>query len=63
METFLATFLVMMLVVAGMAVGYVFTGRQIKGSCGGINNIDGDSCSVCGRPAGDSCDNPAENKV
>ena len=63
MEMFIVTFVVMMLAAGGLAVGYVFAGKEIKGSCGGINNIDGDSCNVCGRPAGDSCENPADTKA
>ena len=36
-----------------MAVGYIFAGKRIKGSCGGMNNLvtgdDGkEKCSLCG---------------
>jgi len=58
MATFFITFLVFGAAIAAMTVGVVFTGKTIKGSCGGINTIDGDSCSVCGLPAGDTCDGP-----
>lgn len=46
---FLATFLVMVTVMAIMAVG-VMSGREpIKGSCGGIGAIGIDqSCEICG---------------
>lgn len=33
-------FVVMSLVVLAMAVGVMFTGREIKGSCGGLNGGD-----------------------
>ena len=36
----LVVFGVMALVVAAMAVGVMFTGREIKGSCGGVGGGD-----------------------
>lgn len=38
------------LVIAGMAVGVIFSNRQIKGSCGGLSTMQGGSspCMVCG---------------
>ncbi|MQY43044.1 (Na+)-NQR maturation NqrM [Epibacterium sp. SM1969] len=48
METFLLTFFLLTLVVSGMALGVVFAGKSIKGSCGGLNAIsDADQCLVC----------------
>jgi hypothetical protein len=49
MNTFLITFLVFMLFVAAMAVGVIFSNRTIKGSCGGLNNVDGleGDCMLC----------------
>ncbi len=38
MNYFLATFAVMLTVVALMAIGVMFGRRAIKGSCGGLNN-------------------------
>jgi hypothetical protein len=49
MIEFILSFVVLMLVVAGMAIG-VMNGREpIAGSCGGLNNvgIDG-ACEICG---------------
>lgn len=47
--TLLASFVVLALVIAGMAVGVMFGRSPIKGSCGGLNNATGDSsCSICG---------------
>ncbi|WP_136442585.1 (Na+)-NQR maturation NqrM [Pacificoceanicola onchidii] len=48
MSTFLLTFGLFALVMIGMAVGVMFSGRTIKGSCGGLNAIsDADKCLVC----------------
>lgn len=48
MVTFLFAFALLMLIVLGMAVGIIFMGRTIKGSCGGLNAIgDADQCVVC----------------
>jgi len=47
-ETFLLSFAFIALMVGGMAVGVIFSGRTIKGSCGGLNAIsDADQCLVC----------------
>ena len=48
MLTFALTFGLLMLVVTGMALGVMFAGKTIKGSCGGLNAIaDADQCLVC----------------
>ena len=51
MTTFVGTFLVFIAVVAAMAVGVIFSGRRIKGSCGGLavwKDADGNSiCEAC----------------
>lgn len=52
MMTLLITFLLMTLVVTGMAIGVICGREPIKGSCGGLNNTDGGSdCEVCGGDA------------
>ena len=49
-QTIVITFIVLLLVVAGMAVGVVVSGRRITGSCGGLSAFEGvDRCGVCGR--------------
>lgn len=49
MATLIGTFVVLLLVVAGMAIGVMFGRKPLKGSCGGLNNGSGDSsCTVCG---------------
>ena len=48
METFILAFAFIGLMVAAMAIGVIFNGRTIKGSCGGLNAIsDADQCLVC----------------
>lgn len=48
MTTFLATFVILLIVMLGMALGVILMGRTIKGSCGGLNAIgDADQCMVC----------------
>ncbi len=48
MSTFLLAFALLLIVMVGMAVGVVFSGRTIKGSCGGLNAVEGaDHCLVC----------------
>lgn len=53
MEILLITFIVMTLAVLGMAVGVMLGRSPIKGSCGGLNNMDGVSCG---------CADPCEKK-
>ena len=49
-ETVIIAFVMLLLAVAGMAVGVIFTGRRLKGSCGGLSAIPGaDRCDLCGR--------------
>ncbi|MGR9087511.1 MAG: (Na+)-NQR maturation NqrM [Gammaproteobacteria bacterium] len=38
MTYFLVTFVIMLVVVGGMAIGVMFGRRAIKGSCGGLNS-------------------------
>lgn len=46
--TFAFAFGLLTLVMIGMAIGVMFRGRTIKGSCGGLNAIsDADKCLVC----------------
>lgn len=48
METFILAFVLLLILLVGMAVGVMFSGRTIKGSCGGLNAIsDADQCLVC----------------
>jgi len=48
--TFVLAFGLLLTVIVGMAVGVMFSGRTIKGSCGGLNAIsDADHCVVCNK--------------
>lgn len=48
--TFVLAFVLLLVVMLGMALGVMFSGRRIKGSCGGLNAIsDADHCLVCNK--------------
>jgi len=50
-STFLFAFGLLMIVMLGMAIGVIVSGRTIKGSCGGLNAVsDADQCLVCSKP-------------
>jgi hypothetical protein len=51
MTTFFATFAILLVVVAAMAIGVLFGRSAIKGSCGGLNQVGlsgscGGACSI-----------------
>ena len=49
MTTVFASFIVLALIVAAMAIGVIMGRAPIKGTCGGLNNGTADSgCSLCG---------------
>ena len=54
MQTFIAAFVLLLLVVAAMAIGYILKRRTISGSCGGMANLGIDK--VC------DCDNPCARR-
>lgn len=49
MNTFVISFFVFAFVMLAMAVGVIISNRSIKGSCGGLNDIDGleGACDIC----------------
>lgn len=50
MMTFVLAFSILMIIMGGMAIGVMFAGKTIKGSCGGLNAIsDADQCLVCNK--------------
>ncbi|MCV6584297.1 MAG: (Na+)-NQR maturation NqrM [Marinibacterium sp.] len=50
METFVLTFVLLLLIMLGMALGVILMNKRIKGSCGGLNAIsDADQCLVCSK--------------
>jgi hypothetical protein len=47
--TVVLAFLIMLLIVAGMAVGVLFGRKPITGSCGGMKALGMDmECEICG---------------
>ncbi len=49
MIEFLLSFVILLAVVAGMAVGVMKGRAPISGTCGGLNNIGVDgACEICG---------------
>lgn len=63
MATIFLTFCVLLLVVTGMAVGVIFRGKPIKGSCGGIASLGMDrACDICGGDK-NKCDTETEAKA
>lgn len=66
MSTLIAAFVAFGLVMVAMAVGVIFSNRQIQGSCGGLNNMSdefGEPMCECGK-APNTCgvveESPAE---
>ena len=54
LQTIVLAFIVLLLVVIGMAVGVILSGKRITGSCGGLSALPGiDKCGVCGRDMND----------
>lgn len=50
MTTFLITFGIFLLVIAAMAVGYMFQRKPVKGSCGGLGAVGIDKVCNCPEP-------------
>lgn len=54
-STIILVFLLLLIIVAGMSIGVIFSDRKIKGSCGGVAKMMGIK-SNC------SCDKPCEKR-
>ena len=50
MQTFIMVFVFFMVVVAAMAVGYIFQRKTIAGSCGGLGAIGVEKACDCPEP-------------
>ena len=50
MATFIITFVLLTLIVLLMSLGVMLMGKNIKGSCGGLNALsESDKCLVCNK--------------
>ncbi len=58
METIIATIGLLGVIMLGMAVGVIFRGKPLKGSCGGVGSEDC-FCAKEGTP--NACEYPAPN--
>ena len=57
MNTLFVTFIIMGLSFAGLALGLILRNQPIKGSCGGMANLEsGSPCQICGRTDPSNCD-------
>ncbi|MBL7007903.1 MAG: hypothetical protein ISR76_02820 [Planctomycetes bacterium] len=65
MQIFLLSFAVFALAVAAMAVGVVFAGKRLSGSCGGAMGADGEPLGdcLCARKQNDLCASDAGNEL
>ncbi len=46
---FVLSFIIILVLVAGMSVGVIFSNRPIKGTCGGMAAMGiGQDCDICG---------------
>ncbi len=54
-ELFLS-FLIILIAFFGIAIGLIFRNQPIKGSCGGMANLEnGSTCDICGRTDPQNC--------
>lgn len=55
-ELFLITFVAFAAVMLAMAVGVMFKGKKLQGSCGGLGRAIGEDCMFCDKK--DECTTP-----
>jgi uncharacterized protein len=61
---YLATFIVFGLAITGMAIGVIFSGRKLSGSCGGVGvNGEGLGDCLCARKDADICASDHGNEL
>ena len=56
MNEFILGFIVISIAFFCLAIGLILRNQPIKGSCGGIANLnDGSTCEICGRSDTSNC--------
>tara|TARA_B100001248_G_scaffold248365_1_gene220621 strand:+ start:1989 stop:2168 length:180 start_codon:yes stop_codon:yes gene_type:complete len=56
MNEIIIAFLIIGLAFAGLSIGLILRNQPIKGSCGGMANLqDGSACEICGTTDPNSC--------
>ena len=56
MNEIIIAFLIIGLAFAGLSIGLILRNPPIKGSCGGMANLqDGSACEICGTTDPNSC--------
>ena len=58
MNELLIAFLIVSISFVGLSIGLLTRNQPIKGSCGGLANLDdGAECQICGKTNSDICNN------
>ena len=56
MSELILSFLIIASAFTGLAIGLILKNKPIKGSCGGVANLqEGSSCEICGRSDPENC--------
>ena len=58
MLVYVLSFAAFALALTGLSIGLLAGRGGIRGTCGGLNNPDGEGCGACGRSAARSADCP-----
>ena len=58
MAVYVLSFVVFALALSGLSVGLLAGRTGIRGTCGGLNNPDGQGCGACGRTTDTNGDCP-----
>jgi hypothetical protein len=58
LTTFLAVLILFSLALAGLGIGWLVRGRELKGTCASQAAFTGETCEVCGKTQGCGGDPP-----